>query len=66
MTYTYVRYFDDEQVTPLHRAIDSLRRDFDRRRAGVGDDTRLAVDRRLALLANAALLLTEPVPRPWE
>lgn len=59
-----VRYFTDEELAPLRKALDGLSASArDRRQAieGLGPDLAAAIDQRLTVAEAAYSLLSEPV-----
>lgn len=60
-TRTHTRYFDDERLAPLRKALDDLAADWNDRVRPFSDELRAAGDRRIAVAEAAYSLLAEPV-----
>lgn len=64
-TYTFTRYFSEEDLEPLGQAVLGLLEDLDKRRPFVSEAAYEAMRGRLAILEEATRLLDEPVPRSF-
>lgn len=64
-TYTFVRYFDEHDVDGLHREMDKLDADLEKRKEFMTDEAYRAASDRLAVICLQINMLIEPVPRPF-
>ena len=62
VTYTYVRYFGEDQIEPLYAALNEVRDDWDKRCMHVSVGTRDEGDDRLQLAYLVLKRLTDRVP----
>jgi hypothetical protein len=66
-TYTYVRYFteDDAGIAEIREGVKKCEADFLERRRFLEIKAQQAVEHRLGIIKTALDLLCEPVPKPY-